>query len=190
MRLSREETMRGPQAAALQSNLWVKTNRFGGDCAPPDPAPLGVAGGRGELWQGCPADSAGRAGMPRAGMVHSWAMDAKTRFEMALGLGGGWKVVKSEIDVESRELNICLDLPRACSMNLPKPYQSVNRTPASRHEVPANKAAKHITSRKPLTEWSGCPGCNSLCSGGIVFSGVGICRGLPLGFNPREVKEA
>ena len=33
---------------ALQKNLWVKTNRFDGGCAPPNPAPLAAAGVRGD----------------------------------------------------------------------------------------------------------------------------------------------
>ena len=37
------------------------------------------------------------------------AMDANTLFGMALGLGNGWKVVKSEMDVEGRQLRLWLD---------------------------------------------------------------------------------
>lgn len=36
-------------------------------------------------------------------------VDANRLFEMALGLGSGWKVAKSEMDVDSRELKIWLD---------------------------------------------------------------------------------
>ncbi|MFV0338266.1 MAG: ISL3 family transposase, partial [Chthoniobacterales bacterium] len=46
-------------------------------------------------------------------------MDANKLFGMALGLGSGWKVVKSEMDVEERELKVCLDFSQgaqfACS---------------------------------------------------------------------------
>ena len=36
-------------------------------------------------------------------------MDANTLFGMALGLGNGWKVVKSEMDVEGKQLKLWLD---------------------------------------------------------------------------------
>ena len=36
-------------------------------------------------------------------------MDANVLFSKALGLGSGWKVVKSEMDVEGRELKLWLD---------------------------------------------------------------------------------
>ena len=37
------------------------------------------------------------------------AMDANVLFSKALGLGSGWKVVKSEMDVGGRELKLWLD---------------------------------------------------------------------------------
>jgi transposase len=42
-------------------------------------------------------------------MSQAAGMDANKLFEMALGLGNGWKVVKSEMDVTDRELKIWLD---------------------------------------------------------------------------------
>ena len=36
-------------------------------------------------------------------------MDANKLFEMALGMGNGWRVVKSEMDVAGRQLQLWLD---------------------------------------------------------------------------------
>jgi transposase len=47
-------------------------------------------------------------------------MNTNTLFEMALGLGNGWKVVKSEMDVESRQLKIWLDFVPGLQFACPK----------------------------------------------------------------------
>jgi transposase len=66
-------------------------------------------GRSGELVRGGPADRARWAGIRKGRVVHFGAMNANKLFEMALGLGSGWKVVQSEMDVESRQLKIWLD---------------------------------------------------------------------------------
>ncbi|HEY5813202.1 MAG TPA: hypothetical protein VIT23_11195, partial [Terrimicrobiaceae bacterium] len=47
--------------------------------------------------------------LSRSGGQILWAMDANVLFSKALGLGSGWKVVKSEMDVAGRELKLWLD---------------------------------------------------------------------------------
>jgi transposase len=47
-------------------------------------------------------------------------MDANTLFGMALGLGNGWKVVKSEMDVEGRELKLWLDFEAGSQFACPE----------------------------------------------------------------------
>ena len=53
--------------------------------------------------------SEGRARAALASVQDFAAMDANNLFGMALGLGSGWKVVKSEMDVEGRRLRLWLD---------------------------------------------------------------------------------
>ena len=47
-------------------------------------------------------------------------MDANRLFEMALGLGNGWKVVKSEMVVETRQLRIWLDFQAGSQFACPE----------------------------------------------------------------------
>lgn len=47
-------------------------------------------------------------------------MDANKLFEMALGLGSGWKVVKSEMDVATRQLKIWLDFEVGSQFECPE----------------------------------------------------------------------
>jgi transposase len=82
-----------------------------GLCAP---KPRTARRGRrsGELIEGCRADSA------------SWqdrsSMDANILFGQALGLGSGWKVVKSEMNVAGRELKIWLDFESGSQFACPR----------------------------------------------------------------------
>ena len=47
-------------------------------------------------------------------------MDANVLFGKALGLGSGWKVVKSEMDVGGRELKIWLDFESGSQFACPR----------------------------------------------------------------------
>ena len=47
-------------------------------------------------------------------------MDANVLFEKALGLGSGWKVVKSEMDVAERRLQLWLDFEKGAQFACPK----------------------------------------------------------------------
>lgn len=47
-------------------------------------------------------------------------MDANTLFSQALGLGGQWKVVKSEMDVPQRQLRLALDFPAGTKFACPR----------------------------------------------------------------------
>jgi transposase len=55
-----------------------------------------------------------------AGLLTSAGMDANKLFEMALGLGSGWKVVKSEMDVGTRQLKIWLDFGAGSQFECPE----------------------------------------------------------------------
>jgi transposase len=48
------------------------------------------------------------------------SMDANVLFEKALGLGSGWKVVKSEMDVAERRLQLWLDFEKGAQFACPK----------------------------------------------------------------------
>ena len=50
-----------------------------------------------------------RTGQRIAAVFECGAMDTNKLFEMALEMGSGWKVVKSEMDVGMRQLKIWLD---------------------------------------------------------------------------------
>ena len=45
-------------------------------------------------------------------------MDANVLFGKALGLGDGWKVVKSEMDVEGRQLKLWLDFEKRLAIRV------------------------------------------------------------------------
>ena len=47
-------------------------------------------------------------------------MDANILFGQALGLGSGWKVLKSEMDVEGRQLRLWLDFERGAQFACPE----------------------------------------------------------------------
>jgi hypothetical protein len=47
-------------------------------------------------------------------------MDANVLFGKALGLGSGWKVVMSEMDVEGRELKIWLNFESGSQFACPQ----------------------------------------------------------------------
>ena len=47
-------------------------------------------------------------------------MDANVLFGKALGLGDGWKVVKSEMDVEGRQLKLWLDFEKGSQFACPE----------------------------------------------------------------------
>ena len=47
-------------------------------------------------------------------------MDANILFGQALGLGSGWKVVKSEMDVELRQLRLWLDFEQGSQFACPR----------------------------------------------------------------------
>jgi transposase len=53
-------------------------------------------------------------------MLYCSVMDANKLFEMALGLGSGWKVVKSEMDVPTRQLRIWLDFEAGSQFECPE----------------------------------------------------------------------
>ena len=79
-----------------------------GLCAPkPRTARRGRrSGGTGNEW---PLSlGKGLAAVASGGQIFA-GMDANVLFGKALGLGSGWKVVKSEMDVAGRELKIWLD---------------------------------------------------------------------------------
>jgi len=87
---------------------WVETNRFAGGCAPPTPAPLAAEAFGGNLFWS--ADGGRREWKDAASSCKFVSpMDANTLFSQALGLGSGWKVVNSEMDVAGRQLRLWLD---------------------------------------------------------------------------------
>ena len=47
-------------------------------------------------------------------------MDANVLFGKALGLGDGWKVVESEMDVEGRQLKLRLDFAKGLQFACPE----------------------------------------------------------------------
>jgi len=53
-------------------------------------------------------------------MFECGAMDTNKLFEMALGMGSGWKVVKSEMDVGTRQLRIWLDFGEGSQFECPE----------------------------------------------------------------------
>jgi transposase len=60
------------------------------------------------------------AGLQRVRMVKLESMDANKLFDMALGLGSGWTVTKSEMNIESRQLKLWLDFAPGTLFACPK----------------------------------------------------------------------
>lgn len=54
------------------------------------------------------------------GLAKMGEMDANKLFEMALGVGNGWRVVKSEMDVEGRQLRLWLDFAAGSQFACPR----------------------------------------------------------------------
>ena len=91
-----------------------------GQCAP---KPRTARRGRrsGGTWNGRPVQL-GQRGLARAvlgGQIFA-GMDANVLFGKALGLGSGWKVVKSEMDIAGRELKIWLDFESGSQFACPQ----------------------------------------------------------------------
>ena len=90
-----------------------------GLCAPkPRTARRGRrSGGTGNEW---PLSlGKGLAAVASGGQIFA-GMDANVLFGKALGLGSGWKVVKSEMDVAGRELKIWLDFESGSQFACPQ----------------------------------------------------------------------
>jgi len=72
------------------------------------PLAAGAIGGE-LLASGRPGDHHPCDLEPEFGPARMESVDANKLFEMALGVGNGWQVVKSEMDVEGRPLQLWLD---------------------------------------------------------------------------------
>lgn len=73
-------------------------------------------------------------------------MNANKLFEMALGLGGGWKVVKSELEAGSRQLRIWLDFEAGARFPCPECGE-----PCPAHDT-AEKRWRHLDFWQHRTE--------------------------------------
>ena len=65
-------------------------------------------------------EEAGKACLRQADLNTGGEMDANILFGQALGLGSGWKVLKSEMDVEGRQLRLWLDFERGAQFACPE----------------------------------------------------------------------
>ena len=84
---------------------------------PPNPAPLAAEAFLGTYFSSRPEEG-GRNG--RKSSVESSHMQENILFGQALGLGSGWKVIKSEMDVAGQQLKLWLDFESGSYFACPK----------------------------------------------------------------------